>query len=326
MIKRSAVMGIGLVLLVICMAGLALWQTEVVYRPASKGQIGPLDVKPQVPSQEGSGSQAGLERRELPGPADGINQTPGPGSQTEHVPAPQSVEGPRTPRPAVPAGDASGTINQRSAGNGVGEQGLKSGDLAAEKAILVPQAVKGEEQGQTGPQGTAGPGAETTRNPSLALSKAPSRPSPEALQPVVIRFHFDPAEKREINVAQVHLGDSISLRVQRLGQANLGLHLAFTVPDTFETDAWREWSTGPKRTFVAPIQDNDRIALTADRDFGVALTRKLDSKEGAVLKLGTNYPHGPAVQSLRPERWGGYEIEMRIYPGNRWNIKPRGLL
>jgi hypothetical protein len=158
------------------------------------------------------------------------------------------------------------------------------------------------------------------------LSETPRRPSPEALQPVVIRFHFDPAQKREIEVAQVHLGDSINVRVRRLGQANLGLHLAFTVPNTLETGAWREWSAGSTRTFVAPIQDNDRIALTAGRGFGVALTGKLDSKEGAVLKLGADYPHGPADQFPGPARWGGYEIEMTIYPGNRWNIKPRGLV
>jgi hypothetical protein len=143
---------------------------------------------------------------------------------------------------------------------------------------------------------------------------------------VVIRFHFDPAEKREINVAQVHFGDSISVSVRRLGQANLGIHLAFVVPNTLDTGAWREWSAASRRTFVVPIQDNDRIALTAERDFGVALTRKLNSKEGAVLKLGADYHPGPAAQSLRPARWGGYEIEMTIYPGNRWNIKPRGLV
>ncbi len=327
MIKRNVVIGFGLVLLVIGLAGLALLQTEVVYQPASKGQTGLLDVNPQVPSQEGSRGQAGLKLRQLPEPADSIKQTLEPGSQTGQVPAPRSGEGPRTPRPAVLAGDASGTINQRSEGNGSGGHGLTSGDLATQqKANPVPQAVKGGEQAQKAPQGTAGPGAGTARDPSPAVSKAPRRPSPEALQPVVISFHFDPAEKREIDVAQVHFGDTISVRVRRLGQANLGIHLAFAVPNTFETRVWREWSTGSGRTFVAPIQDKDRIALTADRDFGVALTRKLDSKEGAVLKLGADYPHGRAVQSPRPSRQGGYDIEMKIYPGNRWKIKPRGLV
>ena len=153
MIKRSAVMGIGFVFLVIGLAGLALLLTAVVHRPASKWQFGLFDVKPPGPLQEGPGRQAGLERRQLPGPPDGIKQTPEPESQTEQVPAPQS--------------------------------------------------------------------GEASRNPPLAGSKARPGPSPEALQPVVI--------------------------------------------------------------------------LTADRDFGVALIRKLDSKEGAVLKLGADYRPGPAA-------------------------------
>ena len=332
MVKRSAVMGIGFVFLVIGLAGLALLQTTVVYRPESKGQFGLVDVKPPGPSQEGPGTPAGLELRQLPEPSDSIKQTPEPGSQTEQVPAPQSGEGPRTPSAAVHTDGAPGAINPRSAGNGVDEQRLTSGDQAAEKAISVPQAGKGErrypEQGQAGLQGTAKPGAGTTRNPSLAGSKARLHPSPEALQPVVIRFHFDPAERREINVARVHFGDSISVRVRRFGQSELGLHLTFAVPDTLETGAWRGWSAGSRRAFVAPIQDVDRIDLTADGDLGVALTRKLDSKEGAVLKLGADYPRGQNLDAPRggPARRGRYEIEMRIYPGNRWNIKPKGLV
>ena len=273
MIKRSAVMGIGFISLLIGLAGLALLLTAVVHRPAPKGQLGLVDVKPPGPSQEGPGRPAGLERRELPGPPDGIKQTQEPGSQTEQVPAPQSGEGPRTPSPPAHTD-----------------------------------------------------GASQATNPSLAGSKARPHRSPEAVRPVVIRFHFDPAQKREINVAQVHLGDSISVRVRRFGQADLGLHLAFAVPATLETGAWRQWSTGFRRAAVAPIHDIDRIALTADRDFGVALTRQLDSKEGAVLKLGADYPAGPGGQFQRPAMWGGYLIEMRIYSGNRWNIKPRGLL
>jgi hypothetical protein len=346
-IKRSAVIGIGFVFLVIGLAGLALLKTDVAYWPAFKRQLGLLDVKPPSPSQEGPGQPAGLEHRQLPEPAESIRQTPEPGSKTEQVPAPQSEGEPRTPGPAVNSGGASGAIGPRSAGIEAGEKRLTPGDLATEKAIPVPQAGKGErrypEQVQAGRQGTAKPDLETTPNPSLDGSKARPHHSSEALQPVVIRFHFDPAKKREISVALVHLGDSISVRVRRLGLADLGLHLAFAVPDTIETDAWREWSVGSRRAAVAPIHDTDRIALTADSDFGVAVTRKLDSKEGAVLKLGADYPEGvvgppaklpatfgggrtPAVQSLPPASRGGYEIQMRIYPGNRWNIMPKGLL
>jgi hypothetical protein len=280
-IKRNTVMGIGFVLLLIGLAGLALLQTDLVppflkggrgdfYRPESQGQPGLPDIKPPVPSQQGPDTRAGLERRQLPEPPDGIEKTPGPASETAEA---------GTQRPVVD----------------------RSGSDAETKPSPLP----------------------------------PIPPSPPKSLPVVMRFHFDPVQKREINVAQVHLGDSISVRVQRLGQADHGLHLAFAVPDTIETPAWRGWSAGSRRAVVAPIQDVDRISLSAEGDFGAALTRQLDSKEGAVLKLGADYPRRPggSISTLReaaprgdPSRRVGYEIEMIIYPGNRWNIKPRRVL
>ena len=194
---------------------------------------------------------------------------------------------------------------------------------------VTPDSIKQTpEPGSQTEQSPAPQSVEEPKNPPLAETKSQPRPSPEALPPVVIRFRFDPAQQREINVAQVHLGDSISVRVRRRGLANLGLHLAFAVPDTLETDAWRQWSTGARRAAVAPIHDTDRIVLTADGDFGVALIKKLDSNEGAVLRLGADYPAGHNLGAPRggPAGWGGYVIEMRIYPGNRWKIKPRSLM
>ncbi len=332
MIKRSAVMGIGFVLLVIGLAGLTLLQKTVVYGPESKVQRGLLDIKPQVPSQEGSGRQTDLERRQLPELSDSIKHTPETASLTGQVPTPLSGEGPLKPGAGSDTGGASGAINPRHISNGVGEQQSTSGDQAPERAISIQQAGKDErsspEQGQAELQVTAKPGAETTQDSLPSGSKARSHRSPDALQPVAIRFHFDPALKREIDVAVVHFGDSVSVRVRRSGQADLGLHLAFVVPDTLETDTWRGWSTGPRRAVVAPIQYIDRIDLSAARGFGVALTRKLDSKEGAVLKLGADYSRGQNLEAPRggPARAGGCEIEMKIYPGNHWNIKPRGLV
>ena len=205
---------------------------------------------------------------------------------------------PQAPRRRVPAGrpalSEGSFLSRRTASNRLRNPGVKP----SRSRRLNP----GRGSGHRAPAVDTG-GASEAINPSLAGSKARPHPSPEALQPVVIRFHFDPAQKREINVAQVHFGDSISVRVRRLGQANLGLHLAFAVPDTLETDAWRGWSAGSRRAVVAPIQDVDRIALSADRDFGIALTRKLDSKEGAVLKLGADYPRSrnPTLSLICPQ-------------------------
>ncbi len=331
MIKRYAVIGIGFALLVIGLACLALLPTGVIYLRASKDQRSLFEVKPPNLTPEGPGRQAGLERRQLPEPLESMQQTSGPGSQTAQVqvPAPQSSEGPRTPSSPANTAVASGEITPGSAERGVGEQPLPSSPLATEKPIAVPQPGKGEHlysrQDKPGQTGTPTRGARTTGNPSVAgVREARSHPSSEALRPVVIRFHFDPAAKREIDVARVHFGDSISVKVRRFGQEDIRLHLVFAVPNTVDTDVWRGWSVGSRRAVVVQIQGMDRISLTADRDFGVVLTRELDSKKGAVLKLGADCP--PGWRSLvYPHERGAYEIEMKIYPGNRWNIKPRAI-
>jgi hypothetical protein len=74
-----------------------------------------------------------------------------------------------------------------------------------------------------------------------------------------------------------------------------------------------------------PIQDGSRIVFSGTDEFGTDVPGKLDSKEGAVLKLGADCfaycgPHSYL------DGWHRYEIEIKIYPGNRWNIKPRSLL
>gem|GEM_PF-6671195 len=78
---------------------------------------------------------------------------------------------------------------------------------------VTPDSIKQTpEPGSQTVQSPAPQSVEEPKNPPLAETKSQPRPSPEALPPVVIRFRFDPAQQREINVAQVHLGDSISVR------------------------------------------------------------------------------------------------------------------
>ena len=315
MIRRNAVIGIGFVFLVIGLAGLVLLQTEVIYPPASKGQIGSIEAEPG-----GSSGQAGLERRKLPGPPESPNQTPEPAGQTDQSqpPASQSREGLPTPSTNADTAGESGAMIPHPAEREGGEQPPSSALPGTEKPIPAPQAGTGESlysrQDQPGQPGTTSRGTEATR-----------KPSPKALEPVVIRFRFDPAAKREINVARVHFGDSVSVKVRRFGQADLRLYLAFAVPNIVQTRAWQGWSAGTRREVTAPILDTDRISLTADGYFGTALTKELDSKEGAVLKLGADYPPGRG-SLFQPPRQGSYEIEIRIYPGNRWNIRPRSLV
>ena len=96
----------------------------------------------------------------------------------------------------------------------------------------------------------------------------------------MIRFKFDPARNRRLDVAQVHLGDKIRVKVRQVGY--VGRRVYFTY------------------------------------------SRSLNSPQGAVLKLETMYPFEHPVISRRYQ--GYYVIEVKIYPGNRWNTKPRSFV
>jgi hypothetical protein len=115
------------------------------------------------------------------------------------------------------------------------------------------------------------------------------------------------------------------VKVRRAGQAGCGLYLAFGFLGTFETDTYREWIAGPRWEAAVPIRDGSRIALPGTDDFGADVPSKLDSKEGALLKLGEDCSAYGWPRIYRDD-WHRYEIEMKIYPGNRWNIRPKSLL
>jgi hypothetical protein len=145
------------------------------------------------------------------------------------------------------------------------------------------------------------------------------------VRPVVIKFGFDPVRSREMNVALVHSGDRISVKVRRGGRSDCGLFLTFGYFGTFETDAYREWSVGSRSGPGVPMRDGRRIALTGTGEFSADVPGKLDSKDGAVLKLGAQCYEYAWLRSYGDDRQR-CEIEMTIYPGNRWNIRPKSLL
>jgi hypothetical protein len=171
-----------------------------------------------------------------------------------------------------------------------GGQQAPSEDLGTPKTATAPQVGKGERrnQGQAQveqPRTTPG-SAEIDRQRRQAHSKSESEryaqkvPPAQTTKPVVIRFNFDPARNRRLDVAQVHLGDKIRVKVRQVGQ--VGRRVYFTY------------------------------------------SRSLNSPQGAVLKLETMYSFERRVISGRDS--GYYVIEVKIYPGNRWNTKPRSFV
>ena len=144
-------------------------------------------------------------------------------------------------------------------------------------------------------------------------------------KPVVIRVEFDPDSYHEMNVAIVHSGDKIAVKVRPAGETGCKLYLTFDSSGTLETKAYLEWSTEPRRAPAALIRDGSRISLAGADDFGPCVAGKLNSRNGAVLKLGADCS-AYRWQRFPMDDWGSCEVEIRIYKGNRWNIRPKSLL
>jgi hypothetical protein len=287
-IKRGAIIGIGTVILVIGLTGLGLLQTGVIYPTEEKS----LETAPAT-GQQSPGPVAQTAPPAAPAPQSGVS----PGTKTGAEPG---VQGPRPP----------------------------SADLSAEKPLPVPQAGKGERRYPKQDQFVQSPpprdqvrsrpsqGVKITQKLKLddnrrqarlkselkrnaakseakrhaaksqvkrSTAKAQSRhyagktPAAHTAQPVVIRFNFDPAQHRNLNVAQVHLGDKIRVKLQQVGQVDRMVYFTYS--------------------------------------------SNINSQQGAVLKLETMYSFQRPV-TYRADR-GYYVVEVKIYPGNRWNIKPR---
>lgn len=264
MIKRGVIIGIGTVILVIGLTGLGLLQTGVIY---------PTEVKsPETAPPTGQQSQ---------GPVDQTAQA--------IAPAPQSGVSPGTETGAEP---------------GVQGRQPPSEDLAAEKPVPAPQAGEGErrypKQDQVahprsspvqtqrelsqGPEITrelkAGEKRRLEHRKSESKRYAHKTRPVHSAQPVVIRFNFDPAQDRALNVAHVHSGDKIRVKLRRVGQVDSRVYFTFS--------------------------------------------RNINSPQGAVLKVKTRYAFD-RPDMYRTDR-GYYVIEVTIYPGNRWNIKPRSFV
>jgi hypothetical protein len=85
-----------------------------------------------------------------------------------------------------------------------------------------------------------------------------------------------------------------------------------------------------RELYIARVHTGDKIKVNMKR-VGMAggrvyltYTRNPDSKEGALVRVGTRRPMYRSVYHMYEH--GYYLIEVRIYPGNRWNIKPRSFV
>lgn len=201
-------------------------------------------------------------------------------------------------------------------------QAAQSGDSARGEAPAPDSPQRNKAPGGSEGQFAEAPASPQKKKPQDVRRKnAPPAPAPKryarpetvpAKKPVTIRFSFDPARKRDITVARVHFGDRIVIKVRRVGQANRRLYLTFAMPG--------------EAFVMTPVRDNDRLVLAAEDNFGPRLSRQLASPEGAVLKLAAGSPSGESPRRFPGSGRGYYEIEMKIYGGNRPNMLSRRVL
>jgi hypothetical protein len=95
---------------------------------------------------------------------------------------------------------------------------------------------------------------------------------------------------------------------------------------TFRFDPVRD-----RELYVARVHSGDEIKMNvrrvgmADGRVYLAYTRNPDSKDGALVKVRAEHSMYRGI-GYHPHERGYYVIEMKIYPGKRWNIKPRSFV
>lgn len=260
MIKRGVVIGIGTVLLVAGLGGIALLQTGV--------------INPTQPIL--------LENTSVG------NQQAAP---------PESVQ----PQAQAPETATPSDTNQTTTYN----------DSGSQKPVETPRVGNGErrypfdkgmEQPKPSPRNWAGtqkrhPGAihksqidkyarrheiRKVKSRSYATrSKSERRAGTASRGPLVIRLRYSPSADRDLYIARVHLGDRVKVNVQRVGAPEGRLYFTYT--------------------------------------------NGLNSKAGALVKVGVAHPYYVRA-GYNPYESGYYMIEVKIYPGNRWNIRPRSFV
>ncbi len=270
MIKQGAIIGIGTVLLVIGLGGLALLQTGVIYPPASIGPVSTSEVTPPGPAPENAQAppppQAGVEAA----PSAQGGQAPGPANlgPPKTIPVPQAGRGER--RYPVPD-----QIEQRPPARKQSAVNKKRGRSAR---MAEPKSYARKAQSKSYARKSA---SKSYARKAGSKSYARKAYRASAMKPVVIRFRFDPVRDRELYVARVHSGDKIKVDMRRVGSVD-------------------------RRVYFTYAGDSN-------------------SKRGALVKVGTRYPVSRRA-GFYPNERGYYVIEIKIYPGNRWNIKPRSFV
>ncbi len=207
-----------------------------------------------------------------------------------------------TSQPGVEPGTKTSPADlKESAGQG---QQPPSGDVAAEKPVPVPQVGEGER-----------------RYPKQEQKEQVGKHRPPLFQ---MRSEISQDDKTtrkpKFNEKRKHAHHKS--KSERYASKTHPAHRAQPVVIRFNFDPGRHRGLN-----VAQVHAGDKIRVNVRRVGQVesrvhfTLSRNINSQQGAVLKLETMYSlYHPVMYST--DR-GYYVVEVKIYPGNRWNIMPR---
>jgi len=206
-IKRGVIIGIGTFFLVIGLAGLGLLQTGVIYPPESTAPTGLPEVK-QLEQTPGSAQYPAKQNAQQPEPAQG-GQLAQSGTTPSEKPTPQEGKGER--------------------------QGLKQDQLTQSQPSAAPARKQKFDENRLrallkseSKANARKPEWKRYAGKTESRRHAGKTPPASIAKPVVIRFNFDPAQDRRLNIARVHMGDRIRVKVQRIGQVNRKVFLTFS--------------------------------------------------------------------------------------------------
>lgn len=153
------------------------------------------------------------------------------------------------------------------------------------------------------------------------------RKSPKA---VTIKLTVDPLRQNKVQVAHVHAGDQVTIKVRRMeGVAQdlkIGLLPLGDQPGPFDRLGRLPDRVGP--LVATRVSDYDRFTIAPKLRVRRGPMLDIESRDGAILYVGTAFARPAPMfrhEAFGP-RAGYYRVEITILSDNRWNIMPRSLL
>ncbi len=214
-------------------------------------------------------------------------------------------------------------------------QAPASKDLGGQRSVPVPQIGKGERRYPG--EAHSGPGLSVSKQQGTrvkrelaALKTEPKHFSHKAKSKTYAR-KTEPKSHSRRTVSKSYARNAKS---ERYAQKSSSPRFRKERPAPSAGPVVIRFRFDPARNrelYVARVHSGDEIKVKVqrvgqvDRRVYFTYTRGIDSKNGALVKATTAYPAFSPAGFYAYDR-GYYVIEMTIYPGNRWNIKPRSFV